>query len=100
MCPAANNTLYDVPQSDKTFLRLCGIDYTGEGAADDLATVWTASMQDCIINCVVYDGCTACSWGAIEGDNYRDNHRCFLKTNLVESKKTKVRAGWDFAIMQ
>lgn len=89
-----------MPQSDKTFLRLCGIDYTGEGAADDLATVWTASMQDCIINCVGYDGCTACSWGAIEGDNYRDNHRCFLKTNLAESKKTKVRAGWDFAIMQ
>jgi len=100
-CPAANNTLFEVPRSDKmTFLRLCGIDYSGEGGARDLATVWTASVQDCIVNCAGYPGCTACSWGVIPGDNYQqgDNHRCFLKTDLGTPHET--RAGWDFAILQ
>jgi hypothetical protein len=60
--------------------------------------VWTASVQDCIVNCAGFDGCTACSWGVIAGDNYQDNHRCFLKTDLGTPHGT--RAGWDFAILQ
>jgi len=97
-CPAANDTTFAVPNSPKTFRRFCGVDYRAEQGTTDLATVWTASMQDCMVNCAGFDGCTACGWGAQEGDNYRDNHRCYLKTNLGESQE--VRAGWDFAILE
>ena len=96
-CPAANDTRFSVPNSDKTFLRICGVDYQGRGGTDELAIVWTASMQDCIVNCAGFDECTACSWGAVPGDSYRDNHRCYLKTNL--GKRNKARPGWDFAML-
>ncbi|KAF4121427.1 hypothetical protein GMORB2_1834 [Geosmithia morbida] len=97
-CPMANNTLYNIEGSTKQFLRLCGVDYSGDGGADDLGIVYTVSMQDCMVNCAGYDGCTACSWGILADDGARDNHRCWLKTNL--GKAQKARASWDFAILQ
>lgn len=96
-CPAANNTVFDVPNSDKSFLRICGIDYADGDGAEDLTTVWTASMVDCMTNCAGFPRCEACSWGALEGDK-GDNHRCYLKRNLTKSESR--RPGWDFAIMQ
>jgi hypothetical protein len=97
-CPAANDTIFKVPNSPKTFRRFCGIDYRSGKGTTDLATVWTASMQDCMVNCAGFDGCTACAWGAQKGDNYRDNHRCYLKTDLGKSEE--ARDGWDFAILE
>ncbi|KAG9255542.1 uncharacterized protein F5Z01DRAFT_651478 [Emericellopsis atlantica] len=97
-CPAANDTTFAVPNSPKTFRRFCGVDYRSAQGTTDLATVWTASMQDCMVNCAGFDGCTACAWGVQKGDNYRDNHRCYLKTDLGESQE--VRDGWDFAILE
>ncbi|CAH0054611.1 unnamed protein product [Clonostachys solani] len=96
-CPAANNTVFDVPNSDKSFLRLCGVDYADGDGAEDLTTVWTASMVDCMTNCAGFPRCEACSWGALEGDK-GDNHRCYLKRNLTKSESR--RPGWDFAVMQ
>lgn len=96
-CPAANNTVFDVPNSDKSFLRICGVDYADGDGAEDLTTVWTASMVDCMTNCAGFPKCEACSWGALEGDK-GDNHRCYLKRNLTKSESR--RPGWDFAIMQ
>jgi hypothetical protein len=86
-----------VPNSDKTFLRICGIDYANGAGAEDLTTVWTASMIDCMTNCAGFPKCEACSWGALEGDK-GDNHRCYLKRNLTKSETR--RPGWDFAVMQ
>ncbi|KAL2153816.1 hypothetical protein VTH82DRAFT_2491 [Thermothelomyces myriococcoides] len=42
-CPALNNTIYHVPGSTKSFLRVCGIDYSGSGATDLIHT-WTESI--------------------------------------------------------
>src|SRR5687767_5271811 len=65
-CPAANNTIYSVPGSDKSFLRICGIDYSGEFGGDarakDIGVVITKNMEDCIVNCAGYPGCTGCGW--------------------------------------
>lgn len=96
-CPAANNTKYLVPGAEKTFLRLCGIDYSGAGQAADLGVVWTASMQECMVSCAGYPGCTGCGWGVIQGDAGSD-HRCWLKGDLQQAHM--VRTGWDFAILQ
>ena len=96
-CPAANNTKYHVPGTEKTFLRICGIDYSGAGQAAELGVVWTSSMQECIVNCAGYPSCTGCGWGVIEGDAGSD-HRCWLKGDLQQAHV--VRTGWDFAILQ
>ncbi|KAJ6438852.1 transmembrane alpha-helix domain-containing protein [Purpureocillium lavendulum] len=95
-CPAANNTKYTVPRTEKTFLRVCGIDYSGAGNAAELGNVWVAGMQECMASCAGYPGCTGCSWGVIEGDAGSD-HRCWLKGKLGSS--SAVRPGWDFAIL-
>jgi hypothetical protein len=100
-CPAANNTIYSVPGSDKSFLRICGIDYSGEFGGDarakDIGVVITKNMEDCIVNCAGYPGCTGCGWGIIQGDE-GDEHRCWLKSRL--GKSHVARPGWDFAILQ
>lgn len=74
------------------------MDYAPAGGTQDLATIWTASVEDCMVNCAGYTGCVGCSWGPLPGDDYRDNHRCFLKKSLGEPHD--VRDGWDFAILQ
>lgn len=96
-CPDANGTEYDIPESPKTFLRICGIDYDGSAQARDIGSVWTATMEDCMINCAGFPGCTACGWGAIRGDPGSD-HRCWLKNNLQDTHRD--RTGWQFAILQ
>ncbi|KFA64370.1 hypothetical protein S40285_10050 [Stachybotrys chlorohalonatus IBT 40285] len=96
-CPAANNTEFRVPGTQTTFLRLCGIDYSGRDSAEDLAHAWTPTMEDCIITCAGYTGCEACSWGILE-DDPGSYHRCWMKRNLRRSRT--MRAGWDFAVLQ
>ncbi|KAI5924426.1 hypothetical protein F4810DRAFT_700759 [Camillea tinctor] len=59
-CPAANGTTYQVPGSDKTFLRICGIDYSGSGEATDIRQVPTEDMLDCMKNCAGTANCTGC----------------------------------------
>lgn len=95
-CPAANNTIYHVPDSTAKFKRICGIDYSGVDQAKDIATVWTITMQDCIFQCAEYPGCTACGWGVIKGDPGSE-HRCWMKANLTSSHV--ARPGWEFAIL-
>ncbi|KAJ6788944.1 hypothetical protein PWT90_05196 [Aphanocladium album] len=96
-CPAANNTRYLVPDTDKTFKRFCGIDYSGVDQARDLGSVWTTTMQECIFQCSDFPGCTACGWGIIT-DDPGSEHRCWLKTDLKSAHG--ARAGWDFAILE
>ncbi|KAK3363233.1 hypothetical protein B0T25DRAFT_33064 [Lasiosphaeria hispida] len=84
-CPAANNTIYSVPGSTKSFLRLCGLDYSSADGATDLVHVPTNSMAECINNCASYDQCTGCAWGYIAGDNDTGAHRCWMKKELKSS---------------
>ncbi|KAK4096368.1 hypothetical protein N658DRAFT_436256 [Parathielavia hyrcaniae] len=94
-CPALNNTIYHVPGSTRSFLRLCGIDYTGSGATD-ITHAYTESMADCMHSCASLDQCTACSWGYIEGDK-GSMHRCYMKKDLKQSHA--AAADWCFAIL-
>ncbi|OAA38218.1 hypothetical protein BBO_07227 [Beauveria brongniartii RCEF 3172] len=96
-CPAANNTLYLVPDSQKTFRRLCGVDYSGVDQARDLGSVWTTTVQECILRCADFSGCTACGWGII-ADDPGSEHRCWLKADLKALHG--ARPGWDFAILE
>lgn len=96
-CPAANNTFYKVPETNATFRRECGIDYSGIDQAKDIASVWTMSMQDCMFQCAEYPGCEACGWGVIENDP-GSLHRCWLKSELKQAHKS--RSGWEFAFLQ
>ncbi|AEO54540.1 hypothetical protein MYCTH_2297208 [Thermothelomyces thermophilus ATCC 42464] len=95
-CPALNNTIYHVPGSTKSFLRVCGVDYGGSGATD-LAQAWTDSMADCMNSCASFDQCTGCAWGYLDGDEGAQ-HRCYMKKDL--KKAHQADSDWCFAILQ
>ena len=96
-CPALNSTVYHVPGSTKSFLRLCGVDYSGStGGATDLANAFTGSMAECMNSCASFNECTACSWGYLQGDQ-GGQHRCFMKKDL--RKGHSARSDWCFALM-
>ncbi|KAI1134694.1 hypothetical protein F5Y05DRAFT_197152 [Hypoxylon sp. FL0543] len=94
-CPAANGTTYQVPGSDKRFLRICGIDYSGD-QAQDLRQVPTESILDCMKNCAGTFDCTGCGWGYLEGDT-GTQHTCFLKGNLKKPHEADI--NWAFAVL-
>ena len=96
-CPQSNGTVFTVPGSTKSFLRLCGVDYGGQGEATDLAETMAGSMDACMADCAGFPGCTACGWGYIDGDA-GSAYRCWLKTNLVKSHR--ARYDWCFAVLQ
>ncbi|KAI2774483.1 hypothetical protein F4815DRAFT_397043 [Daldinia loculata] len=92
-CPAANGTTYQVPGSDKRFLRICGIDYS-DNESTNLRQVPTESILDCMKNCAGTAGCTGCGWGYIEGDT-GTQHTCWLKGGLKKPHDTDI--NWAFA---
>ncbi|KAH8907631.1 hypothetical protein BR93DRAFT_878299, partial [Coniochaeta sp. PMI_546] len=96
-CPFINNTIYQVPGSNKSFLRLCGIDYSGGSEAVDLANKPTFSFADCMGNCAGTYGCTGCAWGIESGDVGAD-HQCWMKGDLKTGHK--VAPDWCFAVLQ
>ncbi|KAK0628313.1 hypothetical protein B0T17DRAFT_552701, partial [Bombardia bombarda] len=96
-CPAVNNTIYNVPNSTKKFLRLCGTDYSGVGSASDVLPVeYTKTMTACIDKCATTNTCTGCAWGFINGD-VGGEHRCWMKTNLQTPHK--AASDWSFAVL-
>ncbi|KAI1775885.1 hypothetical protein F4818DRAFT_415260 [Hypoxylon cercidicola] len=94
-CPAANGTIYQVPGSDKSFLRICGIDYSGD-EAEDLRQVPTESILDCMKNCAGTAECTGCGWGFLDGDT-GTQHTCWLKGGLKQSHEADP--NWAFAVL-
>ncbi|EMR62762.1 hypothetical protein UCREL1_10299 [Eutypa lata UCREL1] len=98
-CPAANGTTYQVPGSDKSFLRICGVDYDAQqGEATDLGQVETETMLDCMKNCAGTFDCDACAWGFVEGDT-GTLHTCWLKSDLSSKGGHDVDDGWSFAVL-
>ncbi|KAK3694201.1 hypothetical protein B0T22DRAFT_476968 [Podospora appendiculata] len=96
-CPGSNGTVYTVPSSTKTFLRVCGIDYSGVGGAVDIAHVVTSSMDECMNACAARDDCTGCAWGYIFGDS-GNAHRCWMKNSLQTAHN--ATHDWSFAVLQ
>lgn len=96
-CPAVNGTVYRVPNSDKRFLQLCGIDYSGLSGAVDIKHLPTGSFADCMNNCAGTVGCSGCAWGVVEGDNPGPEHRCWIKSTL--QKGHAARDDFCFGIM-
>ncbi|KAI1103852.1 hypothetical protein F4804DRAFT_309034 [Jackrogersella minutella] len=94
-CPAANGTTYQVPGSEKRFLRICGIDYYSD-EAEDIKQVPTESILDCMKNCAGTTGCTGCGWGYLEGDT-GTQHTCWLKGDLKKPHEADV--NWAFAVL-
>ncbi|KAK3955721.1 hypothetical protein QBC32DRAFT_22850 [Pseudoneurospora amorphoporcata] len=91
-CPAANNTMHRIPGLAKSFLRLCGVDYT----ADDLGNFLAGNMAECIDACAAMERCTGCSWGYLDGDK-GNKHRCWLKGNLGTAREQP--GDWCFAMI-
>ncbi|KAI1759815.1 hypothetical protein GGR53DRAFT_526822 [Hypoxylon sp. FL1150] len=94
-CPAVNGTIYQVPGSNKSFLRICGIDYSGDEAVD-LRQVYTDNPLDCMTNCAGTADCTGCGWGYLDGDT-GTQHRCWLKGSLKQSHEADT--NWAFAVL-
>ncbi|GAB1311520.1 hypothetical protein MFIFM68171_01730 [Madurella fahalii] len=96
-CPALNNTIYHVPGSTRSFLRLCGIDYSGDSGATDMAHLYTSSMAECMNVCASNAHCEACAWGYLPGDQGTE-HRCYMKRDLQRAHRAS--SDWCFAILQ
>ncbi|KAI1405023.1 hypothetical protein F4819DRAFT_445429 [Hypoxylon fuscum] len=97
-CPVANGTTYQVPGSDKRFLRICGIDYSGD-QAKDLRQVPTESVLDCMKNCAGTSGCTGCGWGYIEGEGDMGTQpTCWMKGDL-KGPPHETDVNWAFAVL-
>ncbi|KAK0632937.1 hypothetical protein B0T14DRAFT_48292 [Immersiella caudata] len=98
-CPSANNTLYTAPGMTKTFLHVCGIDYSGANGATDLSHVVTSSMAECMNVCASLDKCTGCGWGFVADDPVgATSHRCWVKSSLRVSHA--ARDDYCFGILQ
>ncbi|KAK4150425.1 hypothetical protein C8A00DRAFT_18036 [Chaetomidium leptoderma] len=95
-CPKANGTIYTASTGGKRFRRLCGLDYGGEGEADDIGNVKTRNLDGCIDACASRGNCTGAGWGVIEGDK-GPTHSCWMKTNLT--KPHKATPDWGFAVL-
>ncbi|KAK1586100.1 uncharacterized protein LY79DRAFT_591020 [Colletotrichum navitas] len=97
ICPEADNTIYHVIGSDKKFLRLCGVDYSGSDGAIDMFNVAAVSMGECMEACAKAAQCTGVSWGNVMVDG-EAQLRCWLKRGLM--KPHPAVANWNFAILQ
>ncbi|KAK3361377.1 hypothetical protein B0T24DRAFT_641485 [Lasiosphaeria ovina] len=98
VCPGTNGTFHtsSVASGSKRFQRLCGLDFSGPGQADDIGSVNTTSLNDCIDTCAANNNCTGAGWGIMTGTN-SSIQPCWMKTNL--KKNHKATAGWGFAIL-
>ncbi|GKT63159.1 hypothetical protein ColTof4_05251 [Colletotrichum tofieldiae] len=96
ICPEADNTIYNVIGSDKRFLRLCGVDYTGDDGAIDMSNTPAASMGECMEICAKAAQCTGVSWGNVI-INGEAELRCWLKRDLKTSRAGV--ANWNFAVL-
>ncbi|WQF84553.1 hypothetical protein CDEST_09567 [Colletotrichum destructivum] len=96
ICPEADNTVYHVIGSDKRFLRLCGLDYTGDDGAIDMSDAPASTMGECMEQCARVAQCTGVSWGNVL-INGAPELRCWLKRDLKKSRATV--ANWNFAVL-
>lgn len=96
-CPGANGTEFTAPGTNKTFLQICGVEFSGPGEAIDIGHTITNTMQECMVNCAAFPNCTGCSWGYLPGD-VGNEHECWMKTSLIEGHTTSDQ--WCFAILE
>ncbi|OIW33641.1 hypothetical protein CONLIGDRAFT_640744 [Coniochaeta ligniaria NRRL 30616] len=87
-CPANNRTLY--ASSGKSYLLLCGRDYSSVDGAEDLFHEPMDSMSDCIDECPKQQGCVGVGWGP-----YQNVNTCWLKSKLGTPN---VTPNWYFAV--
>ncbi|KAF4918145.1 hypothetical protein CGCVW01_v009146 [Colletotrichum viniferum] len=98
LCPEAANTFYSPVGSDKRFLRVCGVDYSGDNEAIDMSNMLASSMGECMDICSKTAQCTGAGWGNVTTGEGTTELRCWLKRNLQSSHSAKE--GWNFAILQ
>ena len=89
-CPAHNQTLFTLPGTNKSYLLLCGRDYSSYDGAVDLFNEPMDNMYDCITECGKQEGCVAVGYGP-----YNDQNTCWLKSKLGVPN---ITPNWYFAI--
>lgn len=89
-CPANNRTLYSAAGTGKSYLLLCGRDYSSVDGAVDLSNEPVDNMSDCIARCAAQQGCVGAGWGP-----YNDQNTCWLKSVLG---LPNVTPNWYFAV--
>ncbi|UQC86313.1 uncharacterized protein CLUP02_11813 [Colletotrichum lupini] len=92
----ADNTVYNVIGSDKRFLRVCGVDYSGDDGAIDMSNTQASTMGDCMEICAKSAQCTGVSWGNVM-INGAAELRCWLKRDLKKSHAAVE--NWNFAVL-
>ncbi|KAK3389128.1 hypothetical protein B0T20DRAFT_364238 [Sordaria brevicollis] len=89
-CPDIGERTYTT-KNGKKFLHTCGIDYAGEGEANDLTNAKTSTFDECIEKCATTSGCTGAGWEDLQydgGDKYR--RVCWMKNNLQRSHTAEM----------
>ncbi|KAB5558547.1 hypothetical protein GE09DRAFT_117039 [Coniochaeta sp. 2T2.1] len=89
-CPANNQTLYTPVGTNRSYLLLCGRDYSSIDGAVDLFNEPMDSMSDCIQECGKQEGCVGVGYGP-----YNNQNTCWLKSKLGTPN---VTPNWYFAV--
>ena len=85
-------------KNGKKFLQTCGIDYAGEGEANDLTNAKTSNFDDCIEKCATTEGCTGAGWEDFQDDGQNKYRRtCWMKNNLQKSHTAEMT--YSFAVL-
>lgn len=89
-CPDVGERTY-LTKNGKKFLHKCGIDYGGEGEANDLTNAKTATFDECIEKCSTISGCTGAGWEDLQHDG-EDKYRrvCWMKNDLQKSHTAEM----------
>ncbi|KAK3336065.1 hypothetical protein B0T19DRAFT_27330 [Cercophora scortea] len=95
LCPSVANVQFAAPRN-KTFLHVCGIDYSGSGEAQDVANVKTSTFEDCLTQCALLSQCTGAGWGPMDGDS-PNVHTCWMKNHLNQSHV--ATPDWNFGVL-
>jgi hypothetical protein len=89
-CPANNRTLYAATNLNKSYLLLCGRDYSSLDGAVDLLNEAMDNMSDCMDLCAQQQGCVGAGWGP-----YNNVNTCWLKAKLGAPN---ITPNWYFAV--
>ncbi len=94
-CPGGGNT-HHTASNGKTFLHICGVDYSGDDQAEDIGSVKATNFDECMEACAEEDECTGVGWGPkVKGNDYRET--CWMKKGLLKSHKATPE--WNFAVL-
>ncbi|KAK4181361.1 hypothetical protein QBC36DRAFT_366826 [Triangularia setosa] len=94
-CPQSQGIQYTA-NNNKSFITLCGVDYSGKGEAKEISNAKVKTFRDCLELCSKKKECTGAGWGVMDGDKSGE-HTCWMKNGLNSSHTATPE--WGFGVL-